>query len=227
MEKLLSKSMIDKIETILEVGGKNIDMILENSGDSKKNIESGNTVNTNNKQTVMNDRVKFWSDFSTFPQKEEDIRYYLINDPNAICICYICEFSKLSESFIKEMAVLSTGYFDIGEIPDIEVIKTIADIILNSYADRRKLIEEIYDYHFNNIGQDIDDKYKCIPKHIVVKMKKDRYKGRTRVDWEAIYKNQRLSKEFKKRYLCLVEESTTFVDSITKDPSNSTHTQGY
>ena len=226
MEQLLSKSMIDKIEAILENGGKNIDMILANSGDLKKNIEPVNN-NKNDRQSIINERVKFWSEFSTHPQTEEDIRYYLINDPDAICICYICEFSKLSESFIKEMAVLSTGYFEKGEIPSIEVLETVGDVILNKYNDRCKLIEEIYDYHFKNIGQDIDDKYKCIPKQIIAKMKKDRYKGRTKIDWKAIYKNQKLSKEFKRRYLCLVRESNASVENITRDPDNSTHTQGY
>ena len=55
-----------------------------------------------------------WVNWSCNPHTEDEIRETVLHDYNTVCFSYVCRYSTMSEDFIKELIVLSTGIFSGG-----------------------------------------------------------------------------------------------------------------
>lgn len=82
------------------------------------------------------ERVKAWKEFSMTPQTEEAIKKKLLTDPNSVCVSFICRYSKLSQKFIDDLFVLTTGLVS-EETYEMDY-DTIRKVILNKYLPKKQ-----------------------------------------------------------------------------------------
>ena len=151
-----------------------------------------------------------WVTWSMTPHSEDEIREAVFNTPELICWTYVCRFSVLSEDFIEELIVLSTGLFD-GESKDVyteENINLIKDILFieptSERKDRQKKIA-------SNVSWRLTDTT------IAEKIIKYPAPVRSKVDWWQIAAYQDLSREFKIKYKKQVIKAKINSDSKFKE----------
>ena len=134
-----------------------------------------------------------WVTWSTSPHSEDEIREAVFHTPELICWSYVCRFSTLSEEFIEELIVLSTGLFD-GESEDLyteENINLIKDILFIEPTSARKerqskIASVVY--------------WRLTDTRIAKKIMKSSNPIRSRVDWYQIAGFQDLTPEFKNKF---------------------------
>ena len=134
-----------------------------------------------------------WVTWSMTPHSENEIREAVFNTPELICWSYVCRYSPLSEAFIEEALVLSTGLFDgvSGETYSEQNKKLVRDILfIEPTRERANKQYEIV----NKVYQSLKDKTIA-----------DRILSRSmsiwaRVDWYQIASFQDISPEFKKKF---------------------------
>lgn len=164
-------------------------------------------------------KVKSWSEFSMNEQSEASIRNrILLKGVDSVCVSYICRYSRLSESFINELRVLSTGLLKPDEYYS-RNLKVISDALdkrseLKSDNPYKKLdgdklgkIELLYEevdgtcYTIERAVSGIRDsldwvylsQYQILSEEFILKHAKE-------VHWGFIFKSQNVSTEFKKKY---------------------------
>lgn len=77
--------------------------------------------------------IQRWVTFSTFPRSEKEIKHELLNNFEDVCTLYVLEFSRMSEDFLEEFMVLSTGLLNEQNYDQ-------------SYETVKKLLEYKYTY---------------------------------------------------------------------------------
>lgn len=132
-----------------------------------------------------------WATWSMMNHSEEELRNTYLNDPDKVCTTYICRYSTLSEDFIEELIVLSTGLF--ANRPDLytesnrEFLKKI--LFIESIAERSEYVRNIDLRKVNKENYDFVKELKLFKGNI-----------RSKVDWWQIANYQNLSKEFKIKF---------------------------
>lgn len=164
-------------------------------------------------------KVKSWSEFSMNEQSEVSIRNrILLEGVDSVCVSYICRYSRLSERFIDELRVLSTGLLepDIYYSRNLEIISNALDKRSDMRADnpykkldgeklgKIKLLYEDPDgttYTMERAVSGIRDRldwvylsqYQVLSEEFILKHAKE-------VHWGFIFKSQNVSAAFKKKY---------------------------
>ena len=139
------------------------------------------------------EQVNEWLNFSINPRSEYEIREKILSDKfrdSDVCFTYICRFSKLSESFIEELEVLSTGFISYFNLDDFDKVKEAlykeegVTVIKNRHGDNNpdKLL------HINNSQIN------------------------SRIDWYYIAKHQTLSPEFISKHFNKIEKSLALAE---------------
>jgi len=149
---------------------------------------------------ISRDSVRNWLDFSMRPRTEDEIREMILNNPNNVCYSYICMKSRLSESFIKELRVLSTELFNKETYTqeNFELIKEALDI--PELKDRCSYIKNLY---MNDIIP--EDMKGRINSNMVV---------RDRLDWRNIIKYQHITPMFAKLFNREINEAKRMYANI-------------
>ena len=131
------------------------------------------------KLKALSNNVKDWVNFSTKPEKLEDIAFrVIIFEKFGISLCclnYICQYSHLPEDFIDDIIFITSGQFSFNKWDDVHV-----HAIVNSIEDN--------DFKTENL-------LRLFPVY------KGNKKLRNRIGWNEIYKYQKLSSEFKKSHI--------------------------
>lgn len=134
-----------------------------------------------------------WVDWSLTPHSEEEIREAVFNTPELICWSYICKSSVLSEEFIEELLVLSTGLFDgvRRELYNEENINMIKEILyIEPTPARKNLQKAVAEKYLRNMKDNsICDRIIHLSNPI-----------RSRVDWYQIASFQDITPQFKKKF---------------------------
>lgn len=166
----------------------------------KSSKPAKNTIKNNsvyNRKSNSKDEVDRWVDFSTNPQREEDIRYHLL-DPelrDSVCVTYICQYSPMSCTFIEELIALSTNMFT-PETYTEENIKFVLDVIRCIDEDEAQKIVEKYQ------AENPKNKFMWFThtrvdgENVILKAKHIS----TRVDWFNINKHQQIDPWFKEKW---------------------------
>ena len=141
-----------------------------------------------------------WSDFSLNSQKSDDIRRrVLLNISERIdccCVSYICRFSKLTESFIKELMFITSPFFsfDLYNEKYINITAT-----FYSYIYNQKNIEEFNTYleKHNPDESYIDTLTKLMLRYTRTD---DIDLINNKIDWNNVIHYQQIRREFLKKY---------------------------
>jgi hypothetical protein len=134
-----------------------------------------------------------WVTWSMTPHSEDEIRKAVFKTPKLICWTYICRFSVLSEQFIEEALVLSTGVFDgvDEELYTEENKKLVRDILYMEPTVARKELQKDYIKRIWDILED---------HKIAIKILGMSSSVRSRVDWFQIAGFQDITPDFKKKF---------------------------
>ena len=131
------------------------------------------------KLKALSNNVKDWVNFSTKPEKLEDIAFrVIIFEKFGISLCclnYICQYSHLPEDFIDDIIFITSGQFSFNKWDDVHV---------------HAIVKSIEDNDFKN-----ENLLRLFPAY------KGNKKLRNRIGWNEIYKYQKLSSEFKKSHI--------------------------
>ena len=131
------------------------------------------------KLKALSNNVKDWVNFSTKPEKLEDIAFrVIIFEKFGISLCclnYICQYSHLPEDFIDDIIFITSGQFSFSKWDDVHV---------------HAIVKSIEDNDFKN-----ENLLKLFPAY------KGNKKLCNRIGWNEIYKYQKLSSEFKKSHI--------------------------
>ena len=131
------------------------------------------------KSKALSNNVKDWANFSTKPEKLEDIAFrVIIFEKFGISLCclnYICQYSHLPEDFIDDIIFITSGQFSFSKWDDVHV---------------HAIVKSIEDNDFKN-----ENLLRLFPAY------KGNKKLRNRIGWNEIYKYQKLSSEFKKSHI--------------------------
>ena len=131
------------------------------------------------KLKALSNNVKDWVNFSTKPEKLEDIAFrVIIFEKFGISLCclnYICQYSHLPEDFIDDIIFITSGQFSFNKWDDVHV---------------HEIVKSIEDNDFKN-----ENLLRLFPAY------KGNKKLRNRIGWNEIYKYQKLSSEFKKSHI--------------------------
>ena len=131
------------------------------------------------KLKALSNNVKDWVNFSTKPEKLEDIAFrVIIFEKFGISLCclnYICQYSHLPEDFIDDIIFITSGQFSFSKWDDVHV---------------HAIVKSIEDNDFKN-----ENLLRLFPAY------KGNKKLRNRIGWNEIYKYQKLSSEFKKSHI--------------------------
>ena len=77
------------------------------------------------KLKALSNNVKDWANFSTKPEKLEDIAFrVIIFEKFGISLCclnYICQYSHLPEDFIDDIIFITSGQFSFSKWDDVHV----------------------------------------------------------------------------------------------------------
>lgn len=129
-----------------------------------------------------------WIRFSTSNQKEKDIEYRILNEPDLICIAYVCKFSRLSEEFIERMIVLTSGLICNENIEEYDDVKELCDAKYRGDYDLTKTINK---YTWDSRKQTFEYKVcECSARDV-----------NDKIDWLYIAQYQKLSDEFIRKYI--------------------------
>lgn len=129
--------------------------------------------------------VTEWVTFSLTPHTEDEIREKILTSYKDVCFAYICAHQKLSEDFIIELAALSTGLlYKYNYSENIDYLKHA--VMISAGIEEGPydfgMLPEGYKFTLANVQTLTTD----------------------RLDWRAIAINQKLSKEFVKKYHSLL-----------------------
>ena len=131
------------------------------------------------KLKALSNNVKDWANFSTKPEKLEDIAFrVIIFEKFGISLCclnYICQYSHLPEDFIDDIIFITSGQFSFSKWDDVHV---------------HAIVKSIEDNDFKN-----ENLLRLFPAY------KGNKKLCNRISWNEIYKYQKLSSEFKKSHI--------------------------
>ena len=131
------------------------------------------------KLKALSNNVKDWVNFSTKPEKLEDIAFrVIIFEKFGISLCclnYICQYSHLPEDFIDDIIFITSGQFSFSKWDDVHV---------------HAIVKSIEDNDFKN-----ENLLRLFPAY------KGNKKLCNRIGWNEIYKYQKLSSEFKKSHI--------------------------
>lgn len=134
--------------------------------------------------------VEKWREFSMTPQKESDIENMLINEPNNICMTYVCRYSRLSEEFIERLIALTSGV--ICGVTTEEQIKNLQDAMIEyMLSDDEDFEGRAVDITMCNKQTDWEVKTVSVKPEDV----------RDKLDWKYISIYQKLSEDFVFRWL--------------------------
>lgn len=144
-----------------------------------------------NSKPATKNNTREWVRWSTTPHSEEEIRKAFFDNPNKICVSYVCRFSTLSEDFIRELIILSTGVFAKHEEfyteDNINAVKEIMEI---------ESVKERLEYQ-KNIRQFYKGK---ADKKFLADIEKINSPLKDRIDWWQIANYQKLSDDFKDEF---------------------------
>lgn len=112
-------------------------MSVQKSRINKEEKEKKTPIHSKKNTTAVYDRrnhnskdaVQYWIDFSTNPQRPEDVRQHMLTPSlrDQICVSYICQYHQMSSEFIEELIALSTDLFDYSTYTE-ENIKIVLDV---------------------------------------------------------------------------------------------------
>lgn len=132
--------------------------------------------------------VHEWINWSLTKHTEDEIREKCLTDFNNVCFTFVCNTSKMSEEFIEELMVLSTGILTKENYADI-YDKLHTTVLENAGVIPRKSERWYIDIHETALGYD-SDKSKTISSTTIL----------DRMDWAGISKNQKLSEDFIRKF---------------------------
>ena len=125
------------------------------------------------KLKALSNNVKDWVNFSTKPEKLEDIAFrVIIFEKFGISLCclnYICQYSHLPEDFIDDIIFITSGQFSFNKWDDVHVHAIVKSIEDNDFKNEN-LLKLFSGYN----GHKLND----------------------RLDWREISIYQKLSSEF-------------------------------
>ena len=125
------------------------------------------------KLKALSNNVKDWVNFSTKPEKLEDIAFrVIIFEKFGISLCclnYICQYSHLPEDFIDDIIFITSGQFSFNKWDDVHVHAIVKSIEDNDFKNEN-LLKLFSGYN----GHKLND----------------------RLDWREISRYQKLSSEF-------------------------------
>lgn len=137
-----------------------------------------------------------WVTWSMTPHSEDEIREAVFKTPKLICWTYVCRFSVLSEQFIEEALVLSTGVFDgvSEELYTEKNKKLVRDILfIEPTISRKEKQKAMAKEVFDNL-EELEDAT------IAIRIASMANPVRARIDWYQIAGFQDISPEFKKKF---------------------------
>lgn len=134
-----------------------------------------------------------WVTWSMTNHTEDEIRNAYLYTPDLICTSYICRYCTLSEDFIEELLVLSTGIFayrpNFYTNANRDLVKQI--MFVEPTSKRNEAIKQ-YQIQENS---DISNEFV-----FYLKSEFDHTNIRSKVDWWQIANYQNISKEFKDKF---------------------------
>lgn len=173
----------------------------------KSRLEKNNKVkvpkvsNTNksvdNRKSNSKEKIQYWIDFSTNPQKPEVVREYLLNKElrDNVSITYICQYHPMSCEFIEELIALSTNMFT-NETYTKENVEFVLEVIrCNNTREAQKVVDRYQKENPDNRFMWFV-KTKANGDEVILKAKHIS----TRVDWFNIVKYQNIEPWFKEKY---------------------------
>ena len=135
--------------------------------------------------------IKEWTEFGLKNHTEEEIRDKVITDFNNVCFTFVCEYSKMSEEFIEELMVLSTGAFSNNKFD-----KKLYDKVKKALMYNLGIIKTTR----LNLNETVED-YAEEGKTRTIKL------GdlEDRLDWDTLVFNQTLSFNFINKYINTID----------------------
>jgi hypothetical protein len=139
--------------------------------------------------------VKEWSTWSLQPHSQNEIREKILTDYQNVCFTYLCDTQEFTESFLEEVMVLSTGWFDKGNYSAPAVAAAINQFrAWRGKGEKDSLYDP--DWRFQAACRNTDMSRSPGSSYYEVSHK-DIYE---KIDWASIAKRFRFSKAFEKRY---------------------------
>ena len=141
--------------------------------------------------------VKDWLDFSLNERTEEEIKDKMLEDPDSVCISYVCKFSNLSSEFIEDMMALSTGIFtkETFTKENKDIVLSMLDRIYDNYSRDMKVTKIPMEDLISELSPDLR---KRVPTNGI----------RDRMDWYYIKKYQHLDHWFIEKYQKMLDQIT-------------------
>lgn len=136
--------------------------------------------------------IPLWVTWSLGRHTEDELREAYLSQSSLICTTYVCENSVMSEEFVKELVLLSTGLFDHDNYTE-ENRNLVSQIMIDEEKTKDRMdLQSQYDY----LSQFTNDK-KFIKKIMSLSTP-----IRSKVDWAKIITNPeiKLSDDFKNMF---------------------------
>lgn len=119
------------------------------------------------------ENLEDWAKFSIASHTEDEIRQRILNSKGTgnMCYSYICKYSKMSESFIEELAVLSTGLIHKRNRYDFTKVKQALEMKPGTNRGEKFIEIENFDraeegvVDFKDLGEDRKESYHKIQSH--------------------------------------------------------------
>ena len=134
-----------------------------------------------------------WVTWSTSKHTEDEIRTAYLLTPELICTTYLCRYCTMSEDFIEELIVLSTGIFAHKPMLYTEANRNLVKEIMfvEPTSKRNDAIMQYEKPEESDVSDEFVYYLKASFEHTNI---------RSKVDWWQIANYQNLSKEFKDKF---------------------------
>lgn len=157
--------------------------------------------------------IERWKEFSLHPRTEEEIEHELLNNPDDVCMSFVCAHSKLSEEFIEKLKVLTAGC-KVGNLisystikANYDKVKKIMDYLYSiPIKDRENVTKHTMLYMPKILTscheklQTAKDKIVLLDGQEILLTKIDIKSIDDKIDWRAIAENQCMSLEFIRKH---------------------------
>lgn len=154
-----------------------------------------------------------WIAFSMYPRTEEEIERELLNNPDDVCMSFICAYSNLSEEFIEKLKILTACCRYGNMITSVTInnnydkVKKVMDYLYSmSIKDREDMNKYVVVYMpkiltpCNGKAQTEKNKIQLLNKEEYLLTKIEVKDINDRLDWKSIGEKQKLSLEFIKKH---------------------------